>query len=158
MVAKGLYTEPNYVLAYTASIAFLMSAATAHWFVAWHHQVPLSFALVLSSIWFHTQRTYIAYIADQLMIFLWVFGALYEAYMRGPIPMSITLLIIAYNALVFYVGWLGKCYAFDPRHHVSTLFHATTHITAFFGVVGILLCMPQPELMTVKLVSSTTHT
>jgi hypothetical protein len=116
-----------------------MSAATAHWLIAWHHQVPLSLALVLSSIWFHTQKTYTAYVADQLMISFWVVGALYEAYMRGPIPVSLTILVLTYNLLVFYAGWLGNCYAFDPDPLISTFFHSTLHFVSFLGVIGVLM-------------------
>lgn len=138
MVVTGYCPQPNYILASTASIAFLMSAATAHWLVAWHHQVPLSLALVMSSIWFHTQKTYTAYVADQLAILLWMAGAIYEAYMRGPISSSMTYLILAYDALIFYAGWLGDCYAFDPDPDTSTFFHATMHFMSFFGVIAIL--------------------
>jgi hypothetical protein len=149
MVVTGFHPEPNYILASTASIAFLISAATSHWLIAWHHQVPLSFALVLSSIWFHTQRTYMAYIADQCMIVLWILGAMYEAYMRGPISMSLAFIGIAYNVLVFYVGYIGKCFAFDERRHVSTFFHMTTHMVGLFSIVGVLLCMPPCTLDTI---------
>lgn len=153
-MVTGFCPEPNYILASTASVAFLMSAATAHWLVAWHHQVPLSLALVLSSIWFHTQRSYTAYIADQLMILIWGLGALYSAYLRGPIPLSITFLIVAYDALVFYAGWLGNCFAFDPDLNVSTFFHSTVHFVSFFGTFLVLLLMPPPELNTVKFVTT----
>ena len=149
-MVTGFSPTPNYILASTASIAFLMAAALTHWLVAWHHQVPLSLALVLSSIWFHTQRTQVSYIADQAMILLWGLGALYEAWMRGPIPLSITFLVVAYNVLVFYVGWLGNCFAFDPEFHISTFFHSTVHFVSFFGTFAILVLMPQPELLTIK--------
>ena len=143
----GFSPQPNYILASTASIAFLMSAATTHWLIAWHHQVPLSLALVLSSIWFHTQRTYTAYIADQLAILLWIMGALYEAYIRGPIPASMTFLVLAYDALIFYVGWLGDCYAFDPNPDLSTFFHATMHFVSFLGVMAVLSCQEKTDTL-----------
>ena len=154
MVVTGFYPQPNYILASTASIAFLMSAATAHWLIAWHHQVPLSFALVLSSIWFHTQRTYTAYIADQLMILLWLLGAVYEAYMRGPIPVSVLILCVCYDVLIFYVGYIGKCFAFDNDTHTSTFFHSTVHFVSFFGFAGGMLLIPEPELKTIKFVEN----
>lgn len=150
-MVTGFYPEPNYVLASTASIAFLLNAAIVHWLVAWHHQVPLSLAIVLSSIWFHTQRSQTAYITDQVAIFLWTLGALYEAYLRGPIPMSIAFLCFAWDVLVFYVGYLGDCYAFSPDRSVSTFFHATTHIVSFGGFVAMMLVSPQPALTTIRL-------
>lgn len=153
-MVTGFYPEPNYILASTASVFFLMSAATAHWLVAWHHQVPLSLALVLSSIWFHTQRSHTAYVADQLTMFAWGLGAVYEAYLRGPIPTSITFLVVAYDVLVFYVGWLGNCFAFDPNPRVSTFFHSTVHFVSFLGCVGVLMCSPAPELLTIKFVEN----
>jgi hypothetical protein len=107
-------------------------------------------ALVLSSIWFHTQKTYTAYVADQLMIAFWVVGALYEAYMRGPIPVSLTILILTYNVLMFYAGWLGKCYAFDPDPIVSTFFHSTLHFVSFLGVIGVLMSQQKTELNSVE--------
>lgn len=146
-MVTGFCPQPNYILASTASIAFLMSAATAHWLIAWHHQVPLSLALVLSSIWFHTQKTYTAYVADQLMISFWVVGAVYEAYMRGPIPVSLTILVLTYNMLVFYAGWIGNCYAFDPDPLISTFFHSTLHFVSFLGVIGVLMSQQKTELL-----------
>jgi hypothetical protein len=150
MVVTGFHPEPNYILASTASIAFLMTAATAHWLVAWHHQIPLSLALVFSSIWFHTQKSYMSYIADQMMIFLWVTGATYEAYMKGPIPVSLLVLGVLYNVLIFYGGFLGNCFAFDNNKTVSTFFHSTVHFVSFFGFTGALFLMPLPKLTTIK--------
>lgn len=141
----GFSPQPNYILASTASIAFLMSAATTHWLVAWHHQVPLSLALVLSSIWFHTQKTYTAYIADQIAILLWMMSALYEAYIRGPIPVGIGVLVFFYDSLMFYGGSLGDCYAFDPDPDISTFFHATMHFASFLGVLAVLSCQEKTD-------------
>lgn len=150
MVVTGFHPEPNYILASTASIAFLMTAATAHWLIAWHHQIPLSLALVFSSIWFHTQKSYTSYIADQIMILLWAGGAVYEAYMRGPMPASILLLCLLYDVLIFYVGFIGKCFAFDSDKKVSTFFHSTVHFVSFFGFTGALILIPPPPLTTIK--------
>lgn len=150
MVVTGFYPEPNYILASTASVAFLMTAATAHWLIAWHHQVPLSFALVLSSVWFHTQRTYTAYIADQLILALWGLGALYEAYVRGPIPLSLLYLCVCYNVLIFYGGYIGECFAFDKNKYISTFFHATVHFVSVVGFIGGMFLIPQPVLKTIK--------
>ena len=153
-MVTGFYPEPNYILASTASISFVLTAGIVHWLVAWHHQVPLSLAIVLSSIWFHTQRSQVAYVTDQVAILLWTLGALYEAYLRGAIPMSVAYLCLSWDILVFYVGYLGNCYAFSPDRSVSTFFHATTHFVSFGGFVAIMLLSPQPTLTTVKILEN----
>lgn len=153
-MVTGFYPEPNYILASTASIAFLTVAAVAHWLFAWHHHVPLSFAIALSSIWFHTQRSYTAYLVDQTMILVWGCAVFYEAWLRGGIPLGIGTLGGLYIVLIFYGGYLGQCYAFDPDRQWSTFYHALVHIVSFGSSVGILLLAPSPALSTVKFVAS----
>ena len=146
MMVTGYYPEPNYVLASTASVSFLMIASFVHYMMSWHIHVPLSLGLVLSSVWFHTQKSYMSYLIDQLAIQAWALSVMYEAFLRGPISMGIVYIAVSYDILVFYIGWLGNCYAFDEDRTISTFFHATTHFSGILGSIILLLPRINPPL------------
>lgn len=141
----GFFPESNYVLAATGGLGF---AVVSYWLTileGWYVTIMAFSILSLTSVWFHIWRTEIAYRLDNTMALSGVCLALYECYLRGPMAMGICAESILYIALVFYIGYLGKCYAFDPNRMISTFFHASIHIVTGSVMIFISFVFPVKE-------------
>lgn len=124
----GFFPESNYILAATGGLGFAAVSYWLHILEAWYVTIMMFSVLSLTSVWFHIWRTEIAYRLDNSTALFGVFLSLYECYTRGPMALGIGTLSVLYATLVFYIGYLGKCYAFDSDRAVSTFFHASMHV------------------------------
>lgn len=123
----GFFPESNYILAMTGGVGFAFVSYWLHVLEAWFVTIMAFSILSLTSVWFHIWRTEIAYRLDNSVAFLGIFVSIYDCYTRGPMAVGIGLQAILFNALMFYGGYLGKCYAFDPNRVIATMFHAFIH-------------------------------
>jgi hypothetical protein len=124
----GFFPESNFILAMTGGLGFAFVSYWLHVLEAWFITIMWFSALSMTSIWFHIWRSEIAYRLDNTVALAGTLLSLYECYTRGPMAVGIGLQAVLYVALVFYGGYLGKCYAFDPDRRIATLFHASIHI------------------------------
>lgn len=141
----GFFPEANYVLAATGGLGF---AAVSYWLLvleAWYVTIMAFSILSLTSVWFHIWRTDIAYRLDNSIALFGVLLSIYECYTRGPMALGFGAISVLYAALVFYIGYLGSCYAFDRNRVISTFFHASMHIVLGVGMVFISFCFPVIE-------------
>lgn len=138
----GFFPEANYILAMTGGLGFAFVSYWLHVLEAWFVTIMVFSILSLTSIWFHIWRTETAYRLDNGVALLGTLISLYECYMRGPMAIGIGLQAVLYVALVFYVGFLGKCFAFHPNHLIATLFHASIHIVTGLVMVFVLFFFP----------------
>jgi hypothetical protein len=138
----GFFPESNYVLALTGGIGFAFVSYWLHVLEAWFITIMLFSALSLTSIWFHIWRTEIAYRLDNSVALVGMCLALYECYTRGWMAFGVGIQVTLYVALVFYGGYLGKCYAFDPDRVIATLFHASIHFVTGAGMIFIPFFFP----------------
>lgn len=138
----GFFPESNYVLAFTGGLGFAFVSYWLHVLEAWFATIMAFSILSLTSIWFHIWRTETAYRLDNSVALIGTLVSLYECYMRGPMAIGIGLQAVLYVALVFYVGFLGKCFAFHPNRFIATLFHASIHIITGVVMVFVLFFFP----------------
>jgi hypothetical protein len=141
----GFFPESNYILAATGGLGFAAVSYWLHMLEAWYVTIMLFSILSLTSVWFHIWRTDIAYRLDNSVALFAVCLSMYECYRRGPVILGLGLLSTLYAALVFYIGYIGKCYAFDPDRTISTLFHASLHCIMAFSLVTVTFAFPVPE-------------
>jgi hypothetical protein len=146
----GFFPESNYILAATGGLGFAALSYWLHVLEVWYVTIMIFTTLSLTSIWFHIWRTEIAYRIDNSTALFAVAISLYECYIRGPMPLGMGLLCILYGALVFYVGFLGKCFAFHPNRTIATFFHASLHIIVTVAMVFISVCFPVIETPNAK--------
>lgn len=138
----GFFPEANYVLALTGGLGFAFVSYWLHVLEAWFVTIMIFSVLSLTSIWFHIWRTDIAYRLDNSVALLGTLLALYECYTRGPMALGVGLEAILYVALVFYGGFMEKCYAFDPNRLVATFFHASIHIVTGITMIFVPFFFP----------------
>jgi hypothetical protein len=138
----GFFPESNYILAATGGLGFAVVSYWLHVLEAWYATIMILSVLSITSVWFHIWRTEIAYRMDNTAALLGVFLALYDAYRRGPMALGICCESVLYVLLIFYIGFLGGCYAFDPDRLISTLFHASIHAVTAITMVLIAFFFP----------------
>ena len=138
----GFFPESNYLLAMTGGIGFAFVSYWLHVLEAWFMTIMWFSTLSMTSIWFHIWRTEIAYRMDNTVALAGMCLALYECYSRGWMAFGVGIQVMLYVALVFYGGYLGKCYAFDPDRLIATLFHASIHLVTGGGMVFIAFFFP----------------
>ena len=146
----GFFPESNYVLAMTGGLGFAFVSYWLHVLEAWFVTILWFTTLSLTSIWFHIWRTEIAYRLDNTVAVGGMLLAMYDCYTRGPIALGVGIEAVLYVALVFYGGFLGKCYAFDPDRLTATLFHASIHFVTGSGMVLITFFFPPTHNETVS--------
>lgn len=138
----GFFPESNYILAFTGGVGFAFVSYWLHVLEAWFMTIMWFSTLSITSIWFHIWRTEIAYRLDNTVALAGTLLAMYDCYTRGPIAFGIGLEVSLYVMLVFYGGFLGKCYAFDPDRLIATIFHASIHIVTGASMVLIAFFFP----------------
>jgi hypothetical protein len=138
----GFFPESNYILAATGGIGFAAVSYWLHMLEAWYVTIMMFSVLSLTSVWFHIWRSEIAYRLDNSTALFGVLLSLYECYTRGPMALGIGILTVLYATLVFYIGHIGKCYAFDQNRMISTFFHASMHIVMGGGMIFIAFFFP----------------
>lgn len=141
----GFFPESNYILAATGGLGFAAVSYWLHVVEAWYLTIMMFSVLSLTSIWFHVWRTEIAYRLDNSVALFGVLVCLYECYMRGVIVLGIGVVSVLYAGLVFYIGYLGTCYAFDRNRLVATFFHASIHILLGVGMMAVAFAFPVIE-------------
>ena len=141
----GFFPQPNYILAATGGLGFAAVSYWIHMLEVWYLTIMMFSILSMTSIWFHIWRTDFAYHVDNSAALFTGFLSMYECYRRGPMVLGIGLLPLLYGSLVFYCGYLGKCYAFDPNPIISTFFHASLHVLLGVSLVVITMVFPVPE-------------
>jgi hypothetical protein len=138
----GFFPESNYVLAMTGGLGFAFVSYWLHVLEAWFITIMWFSTLSITSIWFHIWRTEIAYRLDNSVAVGGMLLAMYDCYRRGPIALGIGLQAVLYVGLIFYGGFLGKCYAFDSDRLIATVFHASIHFVTGAGMVLITFFFP----------------
>jgi hypothetical protein len=138
----GFFPESNYILAATGGIGFAMVSYWLHVLEAWYMTIMWFTTLSLTSIWFHIWRTEIAYRLDNSVALGGILLALYDCYTRGWMALGIAIESVLYVALIFYGGFLGKCYAFDNDRLIATLFHASIHFVTGASMVLVTFFFP----------------
>lgn len=138
----GFYPEPNYILATTGGLGYAMVSYWLGILEVWYVTVLWTLVLSMTSLWFHIGRSYTAYRIDNFTALTLVILCLYEGWTRGMIAFGITLLSILYGALVFYIGYIGKCFAFHPDRLIATLYHASMHIVSMLAFLLIATLFP----------------
>jgi hypothetical protein len=141
----GFFPEANYILAATGGLGFAAVSYWLHILEAWYVTIMAFSILSLTSVWFHIWRTDFAYRIDNSMALFGVCLSLYECYTRGPMAVGICGEALLYITLVFYIGFLGKCYAFDSNRLIATIFHASIHIVTGSVMVFISFFFPVTE-------------
>lgn len=141
----GFFPEANYILAATGGVGFAFTSYWLHVLEVWYVTIMIFTTLSLTSVWFHIWRTEVAYRIDNSTALFAIGISLYECYIRGPMPVGMGLLCILYGALIFYVGYMGKCYAFDPNRLIATGFHASLHILMTASMLFIAFYFPVVE-------------
>lgn len=138
----GFFPEANYVLAMTGGLGFAFVSYWLHVLEAWFVTIMVFSILSLTSVWFHVWRSEIAYRLDNTVALVGTLISLYECFLRGPMAVGIGLQAVLYVSLVFYVGFLGKCFAFDPDRMTATMFHASIHFVTGLVMVFVLFFFP----------------
>ena len=138
----GFFPESNYILAATGGLGFAFVSYWLHVLEAWFMTIMWFTILSLTSIWFHIWRTEIAYRLDNTVALAGMLLAMYDCYTRGWMALGVGIQAVLYVALVFYGGFLGKCYAFDPDRLTATMFHASIHFVTGAGMVFIAFFFP----------------
>ena len=144
----GFFPEANYILAATGGLGFAAVSYWLHVLEAWYVTIMLFTFLSLTSVWFHIWRTDFAYRLDNSTALFAVLLSMYECYTRGPMAVGLGLMSVLYIALFFYIGFIGKCYAFDRNRFVATIFHASIHIVTGGIMVFITFFFPVIETST----------
>jgi hypothetical protein len=138
----GFFPEANYILALTGGLGFAFVSYWLHVLEAWFVTIMIFSILSMTSIWFHIWRTDIAYRLDNTVALIGTLLALYECLTRGWMALGIGLQAVMYVALIFYGGFMGKCYAFDSDRLVATFFHASIHIVTGITMVFVPFFFP----------------
>jgi hypothetical protein len=138
----GFFPESNYILAATGGLGFAFVSYWLHVLEAWYMTIMWFTTLSLTSIWFHIWRTEIAYRLDNTIAMAGISIALYDCYTRGWMAFGIAIQSVLYVALVFYGGFLGKCYAFDADRTIATLFHASIHFVTGASMIFVAFFFP----------------
>jgi hypothetical protein len=146
----GFFPESNYLLAMTGGLGFAFVSYWLHVLEAWFVMILWFTILSLTSVWFHIWRTEIAYRLDNTVALIGTLVAMYDCYTRGAIAVGVGMEAALYVALVFYGGFLGKCYAFDPDRLTATLFHASIHFVTGLTMVFIAFFFPPSDNETVS--------
>lgn len=146
----GFFPESNYVLAMTGGLGFAFVSYWLHVLEAWFVTILWFTTLSLTSIWFHIWKTEVAYRLDNTVAICGMFLAMYECSMRGPMALGVGIQAVLYVALIFYGGFLGKCYAFHPDRMIATLFHASIHFVTGATMVFIAFFSPPTNNETVS--------
>jgi hypothetical protein len=145
----GFFPESNYLLAMTGGLGFAFVSYWLHVLEAWFVMIMWFTTLSLTSVWFHIWRTEIAYRLDNTVALIGTLVAMYDCYTRGAIALGLGMEAVMYVALIFYGGFLGKCYAFDPDRLTATLFHASIHLVTGGGMVFITFFFPPSDNETI---------
>lgn len=138
----GFFPEANYVLALTGGLGFAFVSYWLHVLEAWFVTIMIFSILSMTSIWFHIWRTDFAYRLDNSVALFGTLLSMYECSTRGPMALGIGLQAVMYVALIFYGGFLGKCYAFDSDRLVATFFHASIHAVTGATMIFVLFFFP----------------
>ena len=146
----GFFPEANYILAATGGLGFAFTSYWLHVLEVWYVTIMIFTALSLTSVWFHIWRTEVAYRIDNSTAVFAVMLSLYECYIRGPMAVGLGLMSVLYVLLIFYVGFLGKCFAFHPNRLIATVFHASIHLTTGFVMMAVPFWFPVVETSTSK--------
>ena len=138
----GFFPEPNYILATTGGVGYAMLSYWLGVLEVWYVTVLWTLVLSLTSIWFHVGRTDVAHRIDNFTAISFVFFCLYESWIRGIVAFGIGLLIVLYSFMMFYIGAVGKCFAFHEDRLTATLYHASIHVASMVGMILIATLFP----------------
>lgn len=131
--------SPNYTLALSGSLFILSS------WIAFAHEnyitSILSFALSLTSVSYHLNRTFIPFLVDQIAVYGVIGRSFIDGYNGGVPGLTIAFIINGYN-LFIYFGPMAKYMAFHPNRTITTRWHMSIHIFAILSIIAQQLCIP----------------
>lgn len=138
----GFFPESNYILATTGGVGYAMLSYWLGVLEVWYVTVLWTLVLSLTSIWFHVGRTDVAHRIDNFTAIVFTLLCLYEAWTRGIIAFAIGLLAGSYCFLIFYIGYVGKAFAFHEDRFIATLYHGSIHIATIAAIIVISTLFP----------------
>lgn len=138
----GFFPEPNYVLATTGGVGYAMLSYWLGVLEVWYVTVLWTLVLSLTSIWFHVGRTDVSHKVDNFTAIAFTLLCLYEAWNRGIIAFGLGLLAACYCFLLFYIGYVGKCFAFHEDRFTATMYHGSIHIATIVTMILISTLFP----------------
>jgi len=125
-------TRPNHTLAFTGSL-FIVSSWIAF---AYDNYITslLSFALSMTSVSYHLDRTFTTFLLDQVALYSVVARSFIDGY-NGEWPgLLIAFVINGYN-LFIYFGPMANYMAFHPDQTIATRWHMSIHIFAILSII-----------------------
>jgi hypothetical protein len=123
---------PNLELALSGSL-FSISG-----FVAYQYENPItacmSLVLALTSIFYHSKRTPLAYWLDQIALYTVVGRGVIDGVQGGVPGIIIWFLVCGYNYYMFFSPYSNQL-CFHPNKTIGKRWHATIHIASILGII-----------------------
>ncbi len=128
-----------WILAITGGLGFAGTALVAHvydrWMIAWTSSV-----LAATSALWHSTNNRTLWMADQIAMFAFVGTSIYEASLRGYMPLGLVTTTGLYGVVIYNLGRRWKCWAFHPVEEVY--YHMTLHILPFVNLLTVFTFFP----------------
>jgi len=124
--------RPNHTLALSGSL-FIISSWIAF---AYENYITslLSFALSVTSVSYHLDRTFTTFLLDQVALYSVVARSFIDGY-NGEWPgLLIAFVINGYN-LFIYFGPMANYMVFHPDQTIATRWHMSIHIFAILSII-----------------------
>jgi hypothetical protein len=128
-----------WILAITGGLGFAGTAVVASLYDRWMFAWTSSVLAATSALWHSTQYKAL-WMADQVAMFTFVGTSIYEASLRGYIPLGLFLATGTYGVVIYNLGRHWKCWAFHPVE--ETYYHMTLHILPFVNVLAVFTFFP----------------
>jgi len=125
-----------WILAITGGLGFTGSALVASLYDRWTLAWSSTLLATTSALWHSTKHDTI-WVADQIAMFAFVGTSIYEASLRGYIPLGLFLATGTYGVVIYNLGRRWTCWAFHPTE--QAYYHMTLHI---LPLVNLLVVFP----------------
>lgn len=133
--------RPSMFLA-TTSLLYIIPSLAALYYGNYITSVGCAF-LTLTSVYFHTQRTSMAYLVDQCGVWIVFFRSFFDAFAGTQLSIAITTAAHLYNWTIYFSPW-SHHFTFHPDDDKAELFHSSLHIIPAIVITLQQLCLLQP--------------
>jgi len=140
-LTSKFHPTPNLHLA-ASSFSYILPCLVAFYYSNYITSIGCAF-MVLTSVYFHTQKTIPSYLIDQCAILIIIIRSFFDAFAGTYLSILITMINHVYNYVIFFSPWRKHC-TYHPDYATSTFFHSTLHTIPAIVITFQQLCLPQP--------------